>query len=107
MSKTTPHYGSVEDIIGNTPLVRLRGPSAATGCEILGKCEFMNPGGAIKDRTAVHMINQAEKSGALKPGVSRISMRVSEGRGTRISTRRTCAASSLHSTFTPASRWPS
>ncbi len=55
-------------LIGNTPLVRLRGPSAATGCEILAKAEFYNPGGSIKDRAALYIVEDAEASGALKPG---------------------------------------
>jgi cysteine synthase A len=54
--------------IGNTPLIRLRGPSEATGCNILGKAEFLNPGGSVKDRAALYMILDAEKRGALKPG---------------------------------------
>ena len=57
-----------EALIGNTPLVRLRGPSEATGCNIYGKCEFLNPGGSVKDRAALSIINAAEASGALKPG---------------------------------------
>ena len=59
---------SVIDLIGNTPLVRLNGPSEATGCEILGKAEFLNPGGSVKDRAALGIIRAAERSGALKPG---------------------------------------
>jgi cysteine synthase A len=55
-------------LIGNTPLVRLAGPSAATGCEILGKCEFMNPGGSVKDRAALSIVEDAEAQGQLKPG---------------------------------------
>jgi cysteine synthase len=55
-------------LIGNTPLVRLNGPSAAAGCEILAKCEFANPGASIKDRAALYIIEDAERSGALKPG---------------------------------------
>ena len=55
-------------LIGNTPLVRLAGPSAATGCEILAKCEFMNPGGSVKDRAALYIVEDAEANGALKPG---------------------------------------
>ncbi|GGE88585.1 cysteine synthase A [Sphingomonas prati] len=55
-------------LIGNTPLVRLNGPSDATGCEILGKCEFMNPGGSVKDRAARAIVEDAEASGALQPG---------------------------------------
>src|SRR5882762_9593279 len=54
--------------IGNTPLIRLRALSEATGCEILGKAEFMNPGGSVKDRAALALIEDAENSGALKPG---------------------------------------
>lgn len=56
------------DAIGRTPLVRLGRASAATGCEILGKCEFMNPGGSVKDRAALAIILDAEAKGALKPG---------------------------------------
>jgi len=54
--------------IGNTPLIRLRHLSEATGCEILGKAEFQNPGGSVKDRAALALIEDAEKSGALRPG---------------------------------------
>ena len=54
--------------IGNTPLIRLRRASAATGCTILGKAEFMNPGGSVKDRAAIAIITDAERRGALKPG---------------------------------------
>lgn len=59
---------SILDLIGNTPLVRLAGPSAATGCEILGKAEFLNPGGSVKDRTALGMVQAATASGVLAPG---------------------------------------
>lgn len=55
-------------LIGNTPLVRLKGPSDATGCEILGKCEFANPGASVKDRAALYIVEDAEKNGTLKPG---------------------------------------
>lgn len=55
-------------LIGETPLVRLTGPSAATGCEILAKCEFMNPGGSVKDRAAKFIIEDAEARGLLGPG---------------------------------------
>lgn len=54
--------------VGNTPLIRLEGLSAETGCEILGKAEFMNPGGSVKDRAALWMVVDHEQSGALKPG---------------------------------------
>ena len=54
--------------IGNTPLIRLNRASAATGCEILGKAEFMNPGGSVKDRAALAIIEAAEADGSLEPG---------------------------------------
>ncbi|KAA0593583.1 cysteine synthase A [Azospirillum lipoferum] len=54
--------------IGNTPLIRLEGPSKATGCEILGKAEFLNPGGSVKDRAALAIVRDAEKRGLLRPG---------------------------------------
>ncbi len=54
--------------VGNTPLIRLHGPSQATGCDILGKAEFLNPGGSVKDRTALFIIMDAEERGVLKPG---------------------------------------
>src|SRR2546423_9786920 len=54
--------------IGNTPLIRLKGPSELTGCEILGKAEFLNPGGSVKDRAALYIIRDAEQRGALRPG---------------------------------------
>ncbi|MEE8538813.1 MAG: cysteine synthase A [Woeseiaceae bacterium] len=56
------------ECIGHTPLIRLNHLSDATGCEILGKAEFMNPGGSVKDRAALGMILDAKKTGALKPG---------------------------------------
>jgi cysteine synthase A len=58
----------IVSLIGNTPLIRLRGPSEATGCTILGKAEFLNPGGSVKDRAALFIIEDAEASGALGPG---------------------------------------
>ncbi|HRJ59660.1 MAG TPA: cysteine synthase A [Azospirillaceae bacterium] len=54
--------------IGDTPLIRLEGPSRATGCDILGKAEFLNPGGSVKDRAAIAIIRDAEARGLLKPG---------------------------------------
>ena len=60
--------GSVIDAIGNTPLIRLKRASEATGCEILGKAEFMNPGQSVKDRAGLFIIRDAEKRGLLKPG---------------------------------------
>ena len=55
-------------LIGQTPLVRLAGPSAAAGAEIFAKCEFMNPGASIKDRAALFIVRDAEARGLLKPG---------------------------------------
>ena len=55
-------------LIGNTPLIALKGPSLETGCTILGKAEFVNPGGSVKDRAALGIIEDAEKRGLLKPG---------------------------------------
>ena len=54
--------------IGNTPLIRLRKVSEETGCEILGKAEFLNPGGSVKDRAAWAIIKDAEERGTLRPG---------------------------------------
>ena len=56
------------ETIGNTPLIKLREVSEATGCEIYGKAEFMNPGGSVKDRAALYIVRDAEKKGQLKPG---------------------------------------
>ncbi|MFP4518925.1 MAG: cysteine synthase A [Oceanicaulis sp.] len=65
MSRTA---ASIVDLIGNTPLVRLNKVSEETGCEILGKAEWMNPGGSVKDRAALGIVRDAEKAGKLKPG---------------------------------------
>ncbi|MCF8503321.1 MAG: cysteine synthase A [Caulobacter sp.] len=59
---------SVLDLIGNTPLIRLKAASEATGCEILGKAEFLNPGQSVKDRAALGIIRDAEARGLLRPG---------------------------------------
>jgi len=61
-------YHGIERQVGNTPLIRLRRLSELTGCEILGKAEFMNPGGSVKDRAALGIILDAETKGLLKPG---------------------------------------
>jgi cysteine synthase len=58
----------IVEAIGNTPLIKLKAASEATGCTILGKAEFMNPGGSVKDRAGRQMILEAEKRGELKPG---------------------------------------
>lgn len=58
------------EAIGNTPLIHLRKASEETGCTILGKAEFMNPGGSVKDRAALGIVRAAEASGELKPGAT-------------------------------------
>ena len=63
-----PYAASVLDLIGNTPLIRLKAASEATGCEILGKAEFLNPGQSVKDRAALWIIRDAEAKGLLRPG---------------------------------------
>jgi len=63
-----PYAASVLDLIGNTPLIRLKAASEATGCEILGKAEFLNPGQSVKDRAALWIIRDAEARGLLRPG---------------------------------------
>lgn len=65
---TRPISPSVLDAIGNTPLIRLRRASEETGCTILGKAEFLNPGGSVKDRAALSMLRDATKRGLLRPG---------------------------------------
>ncbi|KAL0560667.1 hypothetical protein IC582_001077 [Cucumis melo] len=67
LSKRSPKNGVV-GAIGNTPLIRINSLSEATGCEILGKCEFLNPGGSVKDRVAVKVIEEALESGELVEG---------------------------------------
>src|SRR5580700_2363639 len=64
----TSRYFGVDHHVGNTPLIRLRRLSDLTGCEILGKAEFMNPGGSVKDRAALGIISDAESDGQLRPG---------------------------------------
>src|SRR6202044_476334 len=66
MSST--RYTGVENHIGKTPLIRLRRISEETGCEVLGKAEFMNPGGSVKDRAARAIVLAAERNGELAPG---------------------------------------
>jgi cysteine synthase len=56
------------DSTGNTPLIKLRAASEATGCAIYGKAEFLNPGGSVRDRAALAITEDAEKSGKLRPG---------------------------------------
>jgi cysteine synthase A len=63
-----PVADDLANAIGNTPMIRLRRASAATGCTILGKAEFMNPGGSVKDRAALAIIADAERRGVLKRG---------------------------------------
>ncbi len=61
-------HSDLADTIGKTPLLRLRKASEATGCEILGKCEFLNPGQSVKDRAALYIIRDAVAKGQLRPG---------------------------------------
>ncbi len=68
MTSTAPPAADALALIGATPLVRLARASAATGCDILAKCEFMNPGGSVKDRAALFIVEDALASGALAPG---------------------------------------
>jgi cysteine synthase A len=63
-------YLGIDEYVGNTPLIRLRRLSDLTGCEILGKAEFMNPAGSVKDRAAYGIITAAEAAGRLKPGAT-------------------------------------
>jgi len=67
---STSRYHGVGNNVGHTPLIRLRRLSELTGCEILGKAEFMNPGGSIKDRAALGIITDAEAKGLLNPGAT-------------------------------------
>ena len=67
MNITQP-FGDTLALIGNTPLVRLAGPSKEAGCDIWGKCEFANPGSSVKDRAALWIIRDAEARGELQPG---------------------------------------
>lgn len=67
---TAPIYHGIDHFVGNTPLIRLHKLSELTGCEILGKAEFMNPGGSVKDRAAWGIITDAESKGLLKPGMT-------------------------------------
>ena len=62
------HKQLLPDLIGNTPLLYLRKASELTGCQIYGKAEFMNPGGSVKDRTALGIIRAAEQAGELQSG---------------------------------------
>src|SRR5438477_9335942 len=66
----TPNAFGVDEYVGNTPLIRLRRLSELTGCEILGKAEFMNPAGSVKDRAAYGIITDAVRQGWLKPGAT-------------------------------------
>src|ERR1700761_5164161 len=67
-SSSTGLYSDIVASIGNTPLIKLRKASELTGCTILAKAEYANPGGSIKDRTAKFIIEDAEARGLLKPG---------------------------------------
>lgn len=62
------HFDTILDAIGKTPLVRLRKVVPAGSAEVLVKCEYLNPAGSIKDRMAMHIVEEAERRGALRPG---------------------------------------
>lgn len=68
LSSARPIHASIIDAIGNTPLIKLKRASEETGCTILGKAEFLNPGQSVKDRAALSIVLDAEKKGLLKPG---------------------------------------
>src|ERR1700753_2343172 len=68
MSNPRPNPRNVLEAVENTPLIRLNRASAATGCEIWGKAEFLNPGQSVKDRAALYMVRDAERRGTLRPG---------------------------------------
>jgi cystathionine beta-synthase len=63
-----PILQDITTAVGNTPLIRLNRIGEEYGCEILGKCEFLNPGGSVKDRIGVRMVEEAEREGRIKPG---------------------------------------
>ncbi|MCJ1461171.1 Cysteine synthase 1 [Mycoblastus sanguinarius] len=68
LAKAQGHVNGLVGAIGNTPLIRLKRLSDETGCEVLGKAEFQNPGGSVKDRAALFVIKDAEEQGLLRPG---------------------------------------
>src|SRR6201982_4320826 len=68
MGKTMTIRDGFVGTVGNTPLIKLRPASEETGCTILGKAEFLNPGGSVKDRAALFIIKDAEERGQLRPG---------------------------------------
>ncbi|KAK0711647.1 tryptophan synthase beta subunit-like PLP-dependent enzyme [Lasiosphaeris hirsuta] len=68
ISKAQGIAKGLSDAVGNTPLIRLNRLSEETGCEVLGKAEFMNPGGSVKDRAALFLVRDAENKGLLRPG---------------------------------------
>ncbi|MFO7893181.1 MAG: pyridoxal-phosphate dependent enzyme [Longimicrobiales bacterium] len=63
-----PRFDSILDVVGRTPVVRLNQAAAELPCEVWAKCEFLNPGGSLKDRISVRMVIEAEKAGRIKPG---------------------------------------
>ncbi|KAL9071026.1 MAG: hypothetical protein Q9161_004526 [Pseudevernia consocians] len=68
LAKAQGHVNGFVGAVGNTPLIRLKRLSDETGCEILGKAEFQNPGGSVKDRAALYVVKDAEEKGQLLPG---------------------------------------
>ena len=65
-------YDDITDLIGRTPLVRLKRIPEPSSAEILAKCEHLNPGGSVKDRMAIHILRKAEEEGKLRPGTPSI-----------------------------------
>ncbi|KAI4097435.1 MAG: hypothetical protein LQ339_006753 [Xanthoria mediterranea] len=68
LAKAQGHVNGFVGAIGNTPLIRMKRLSDETGCEVLGKAEFQNPGGSVKDRAALYVVKDAEEKGQLRPG---------------------------------------
>ncbi|KAI4282935.1 MAG: hypothetical protein L6R38_002554 [Xanthoria sp. 2 TBL-2021] len=68
LAKAQGHVNGFVGAIGNTPLIRMKRLSDETGCEVLGKAEFQNPGGSVKDRAALYVVKDAEETGQLRPG---------------------------------------
>ena len=89
--------GDMLSTIGNTPIIELKSLFEATGCKIMAKCEHMNPGASVKDRTALRMIEEAEQQGNLKPGDTIVE---ASGGNTAISTAMIAKAKGYNTIFT-------
>jgi hypothetical protein len=92
-------------LIGNTPLVRLAGPSAAAGCDIFGKCEFANPGASVKDRAALAIVEDAEARGLLQPGGTIVERATPASASRSSATPRATRRSSSCPRRSPERRW--